>query len=37
MIPNSMSVGAAVEDLLVLDGGAVEADRAGGVIHIPLR
>jgi Domain of unknown function (DUF5615) len=37
MVPDSIPVGAAVEDLLVLDGCAVEADWAAGVLYIPLR
>jgi hypothetical protein len=37
MVPDSMPLGAAVEDLLVLDGCAVEADWAAGVLYIPLR
>ena len=37
MVPDSMSVGAAVEDLLLLDACAVETDWVGGVIYIPLR
>jgi hypothetical protein len=35
--PDSLPVGAAVDDLLVLDGCATEADWAAGVIYIPLR
>ena len=37
MVPDSPPVGAAVDDLLVLDGCATEADWAAGVIYIPLR
>ena len=37
MVPDSMPIGAAVDDILVLDGCAVEADWAAGVIYIPLR
>jgi hypothetical protein len=37
MVPDSMPLGAAVEDLLVLDVCAVEADWAAGVLYIPLR
>jgi hypothetical protein len=37
MVPDSLPVGAAVDDLLVLDGCATEADWAAGVIYIPLR
>jgi hypothetical protein len=35
--PDSLPVGAAVDDLLVLDGCATEADWAAGVIYMPLR
>ena len=37
MVPDSLPIGAAVDDLLVLDGCAVETDWAAGVIYIPLR
>jgi hypothetical protein len=37
MVPDSLPVGTAVDDLLVLDGCATEADWAAGVIYIPLR
>ena len=37
MVPDSLPVGAAVDDLLLLDGCATGADWAAGVIYIPLR
>jgi hypothetical protein len=37
MVPDSLPIGAAVDDLLVLDGCAFERDWAAGVIYIPLR
>lgn len=36
-VPDSMPVGAAVADILLLNDCAVEADWAGGVIYTPLR
>jgi len=36
MVPDSLSVGTAVDDLLVLDGCGTEADWAASVIYIPL-
>jgi hypothetical protein len=37
MVPDSLPIGTAVDDLLVLDECATEADWAAGVIYIPLR
>lgn len=37
MVPDSLPVGAAVDDLLVLDRCATEGDWAAGVIYLPLR
>jgi hypothetical protein len=37
MARDSLPVGAAVDDLLMLDECATEADWAAGVIYIPLR
>jgi hypothetical protein len=37
LVPDSLPVKAAVEDLLLLNECAVEADWAAGVIYIPLR
>ena len=37
MVPDSLPVGTAVDDLLLLDGCVTEADWAAGVIYIPLR
>ncbi len=37
LVPDSLPVSAAVDDLLVLDGCAAERDWAAGVIYIPLR
>ena len=37
MVPDSLPVGTAVDDLLVLDWCATAADWAAGVIYIPLR
>jgi hypothetical protein len=37
MVPDSLPVATAVDDLLVLDGCAIEADWTAGVIYIPLR
>lgn len=37
LVPDSMPVSAAVEDLLILDQCSTEADWAAGVIYIPLR
>jgi hypothetical protein len=37
MVPDSMPIGAAVDDILVLDECAVESDWAAGVIYLPLR
>jgi hypothetical protein len=37
MVPDSLPVGTAVDDLLVLDGCATEADWSSGVIYLPLR
>jgi hypothetical protein len=37
MVPDSLPVGAVVDDLLVLDACAIERDWAAGVIYIPLR
>jgi hypothetical protein len=37
MVPDSLPVGSAVDDLLILDACAVEADWAAGVLYIPLR
>jgi hypothetical protein len=37
MVPDSLPVGVGVDDLLVLDGCATEADWVAGVIYIPLR
>lgn len=37
MVPDSMPVGDAIDDILVLDECAAEADWAAGVIYLPLR
>jgi len=37
MVPDSLPVATAVDDILVLEGCATEADWAAGVIYIPLR
>jgi len=37
LVPDSMPVGAAVEDILLLNDCAAEADWAVGVVYIPLR
>ncbi len=37
LVPDSMPVSAAVEDLLVLDQCGIETDWAAGVIYLPLR
>jgi hypothetical protein len=37
MVPDSLPIGAAVDDFLLLDRCAVEADWAAGVIYLPLR
>jgi hypothetical protein len=37
LVPDLMPVGAAIENILLLNDCAVEADWAAGVIHIPLR
>ncbi len=37
MVPDSLPIGAAVDDLLLLNDCAVEADWAAGVIYLPLR
>jgi len=37
LVPDSLPVSAAVEDLLLLNECAVEADWAAGVVYIPLR
>jgi len=37
LVPDSLPVSVAVEDLLILDDCAVQADWAAGVIYIPLR
>jgi hypothetical protein len=37
LVPDSMPVNAAIEDLLILDQCSTEADWAAGVIYIPLR
>jgi hypothetical protein len=37
LVPESMPVNAAIEDLLLLDRCCTEADLAAGVIYIPLR
>ncbi len=36
-VPGSLPAGAVIEDLLLLNECAVEADWAAGVIYIPLR
>ena len=37
LVADSMSIGAAIEDLLILNDCAVETDWTAGVIYIPLR
>lgn len=37
LLPDSLPVNDAINDLLILNECAVEADWAGGVIYIPLR
>lgn len=37
LVPDSLPVRAAVDDIPLLDGCAIEADWAAGVIYIPLR
>jgi hypothetical protein len=37
LVPDSLPVSAAVDDLLVLDACSVEGDWTAGVIYIPLR
>lgn len=37
LVPDSLAVSAAVEDLLILNECAVESDWAAGVIYLPLR
>jgi len=37
MVPDSMPVGDAIDDILVLDECAAEADWAAGAIYLPLR
>lgn len=37
LVPDSLPIGAAVEDLLILDRCAIENDWAAGIIYIPLR
>jgi hypothetical protein len=37
MVPDSLPVGAVVDDVLLLDACAIESDWAAGVIYIPLR
>jgi hypothetical protein len=36
-VPDSLAVGQAIEDVLLLDGCAVEDDWTSGVIYLPLR
>jgi len=36
-VPDSMPIGSAIEDLLLVDQCAVEADWAAGVLYLPLR
>jgi hypothetical protein len=37
LVPDSLPVNAAVEDLLLINECAIDADWAAGVIYIPLR
>ena len=36
LVPNSLSVGSAIEDILLLDECATEIDWAAGVLYLPL-
>jgi hypothetical protein len=37
LVPDSLSIGAAIEDILLLEDCGVETDWAAGVIYLPLR
>lgn len=37
LVPDSLSVGSALEDLLLLDECAIESDWISGVLYLPLR
>lgn len=36
-VPDSLPVGQAIEEILLLDGCSVEVDCAAGVVYLPLR